>query len=124
MTKRIVLLALSACAGVGLVFSQHAASGPGPDQPLAALITTDYDEQITGQTWFGREEVSIVVEIDPHELEAGKYWLEMHMLSGDEQFFQMERSDVTENSYWVDYEDFGGLQPSQEVFGTVRDLPW
>ena len=97
---------------------------PGPDQPIAAMIVTGYDEQITGQRWFSREEVSVEVGFEPFELQPGKYWLEMHMLSGNAQFFQMERLDVTENSYWVDYEDFGGLQPSGFVFGEQRDLAW
>ena len=37
MTKRTVLLALLGCAGIGLLFSQPAASGPGPDRALPEI---------------------------------------------------------------------------------------
>ena len=97
---------------------------PGPDQPIATLKVISYEEQETGRMLFSRPELLILVGCEPYFLQPGKYWLEMHMVSSKTSFAQLERSEVTENSYWVDYEDFGGLQPSQFVFGSIRDLAW
>src|SRR5690606_36829119 len=94
----------------------------GPLDPSAQMVVTGFNEQETGRVWDSRPEVRITVAHNPYRLSEGRYWIEMHMLAGDAEFFQMQRGEIRGESYWVDYHDLGGLQPSVNVFGVREDL--
>jgi hypothetical protein len=110
-------------AGSEFVVQFRADSGGSPGAVFATPSETSYAETATGRTWFGRPETQIVTTFDDVELTPGTYWVEGWTgASAPENFFWMAKTSITGSQCWVDYSDYGGLQPGSNIFGTQYDL--
>jgi hypothetical protein len=98
-------------------------NGGQPGTEIETSVTVSYSETATGRVWFNRQETEIVYTFDPITLSAGTYWCEgWTTAAAPENNFWMARLSLWGSECWVDYEDFGGLQPGSNVFGTEYDV--
>ncbi len=101
--------------------------GPGVAGPGAVIATANvrfYAETGSGREAFGRYEAASIAEFDPIVLGAGRYWLEWAVVGPDNNFVLANQGAIRDNQCWVDYQDGGGMQPSQLLFGIAYDLTW
>ena len=101
--------------------------GGAPGAPIMTLATALVSETPTGRTWFGRPEFWLEVAVAPTVIPAGTYWLEMHVVGPENAFAMAHANDgigaeIIGAPVWVNYEDFGGLQPGIIVFGVDYGL--
>jgi len=56
-------------------------------------------------------------------LDAGKYWFEGAICGNDANYWLMHDTILC-SECWVNYSDFGGLQPGSQVHGIKKDMSW
>jgi hypothetical protein len=95
--------------------------GQPSSNPGAVTTGHVYIETATGRTWFSRPESEMKLQFDPITLSPGTYWF-YGFVVGPENCFMMARSTITLSPCWLDYADYGGLQPGINVFGVDYDL--
>ncbi len=83
---------------------------------IATATITGYSEMGTGVTWFDRPGAESWATFDDIALGAGTYWIEATIV-GPENDFWLVRNEVTMSECWVNYDDFGGLQPGSAFRG-------
>ncbi|MCU0304378.1 MAG: hypothetical protein MUC56_10015 [Thermoanaerobaculales bacterium] len=101
--------------------------GPGVDGPGAVVATATvrfFVDSKSGREAFGRFEALSIAEFDPIVLTGGRYWVEWAVIGPDNSFALANGGAIRDNQCWVDYQDAGGLQPSQTFWGTPYDLSW
>jgi hypothetical protein len=110
-------------SGYGFELSFRQDAGGAPGDVFATPEVATYEEIATGRFWFGRAEYRANIGFERAIiLTPGWYWFEGTVL-GPENSFSMNRRDVIGSEAWVNYEDFGGLQPGSELFnGEYEDL--
>jgi hypothetical protein len=105
--------------GAELRFYNDSANSPGT--PITSTMTsTSYSETATGNVNFSRPEYRAVAAFPSTTLTAGRYWTDATVVGPENNFW--ETAAVREQQVWVDYADFGGLQPGQNVFGVQYDV--
>ena len=93
-----------------------------PGSNIATATTVSYAETGTGRSWFSRPEFEIEYVYEPITLSEGTYWIYGYVI-GPENCFWMAKQDVIwGTAAWVDYADYGGLQPGFNIFGSDYDL--
>jgi hypothetical protein len=105
-------------AGLQLMFLSDAGGAPGV--PVATANITMYSEVGTGVTYFSRPGAASWVDFDPIPLGAGTYWFEATIVGPENNFWLT--TSVKNSPCWVNYADFGGLQPGANVFGVDADI--
>ena len=110
-------------SGVGMDIAIREDADGTPGSILYHVFTEDYSEEATGRTMFSRPEYLAWTRFGPVVLPPGRYWFEAAVV-GPENNFWLVHGDVTWDACWVNYDDFGGLQPGSEVFGVDADLAW
>ena len=111
-------------SGFGAEFSIVEDAAGTPTGPVVGVANvTSYAEAGTGRTWFGRPEGEITIGYDPIFVPEGVHWVNFNVI-GPENAFAMVKATVTLTEVWVDYEDFGGLQPGTAIFGVPADLAY
>jgi hypothetical protein len=110
-------------SGTGLEMLIRADSAGTPGAVLTTLSPTGYTEVATGRIWFGRPEAESHANLGGANLTAGTYWFEFTIVGPDNNF-AMVKATLTGQECWVNYDDFGGLQPGSAIFGVQADLTW
>ena len=105
--------------GMELLFRSDAGGAPG--NVIATANITSYSEMATGQTYFARPGAVSWVTFDDIALDAGTYWFEAAIF-GPEHDHWLVHTALTGSECWVNYDDFGGLQPGSNVYGVPADL--
>lgn len=107
--------------GAEILFRADSAGSPGAI--IATGNVTGWSEVATGRNWFGRPEERATATFDAVPLGPGTYWVE-YLPIGPENSFGMVRSGITGSQCWINYDDYGGLQPGSYVFAKQADLSW
>jgi hypothetical protein len=104
--------------GMELLFRHDNGGTPGAVAAVANI--TSYMEQATGNVYFGRPGAVSWVDFDPIDLGPGTYWFEATIVGPENNFWLTANQNG--NECWVNYDDFGGLQPGQNIFGVTSDI--
>jgi len=100
-------------------FYDDATNAPGT--PVTTIVTTtSYAEVATGNVVFNRPEAESTAVFPAQTLSAGRYWTDATIVGPENNFWLT--AAVIDNPCWVDYADFGGLQPGINVFGVDYDI--
>jgi len=102
-------------------------AGGAPGAVIQTLTATVVSEVPTGRIYFGRPDYIIGVSFDDLTLDPGTYWLEMHVIGPENAFANAMANDgngdeIIGAPIWVNYEDYGGLQPGINIFGSDYGL--
>lgn len=105
-------------SGTGVELRLYSDDGGQPGSPITALIELrSYEEYAT----FNENEALSIAGLETVTLEAGTYWTDATIIGPENNFWETaEIANGTE--VWVDYADFGGLQPGSTVFGVAYDI--
>lgn len=108
-------------SGTGLEIRFHDDAGDMPGAAITDwLSATSYAEEATGNTFFSRPEAESVADFPIQSFTEGRYWADATIVGFDNNFWLT--SPVIENECWVDYSEFGGLQPGSDIFGGSADI--
>ncbi len=107
-------------AGSAMNLNFFADAGGAPGAYIATASQTGYSEVLSGNNWFGRDEVVNHSTFSPIVLGAGTYWVEMQIV-GVENVFHMVHAGVTGSECWVNYADIG-TGPGSAFFGAAADM--
>ena len=107
-------------SGSGMELSFRSDAGGAPGNVIATANITSYSEMGTGVTWFSRPGAESWVTFDDIALGAGTYWFEGTIVGPENNFWLT--ADVRNEPCWVNYDDFGGLQPGRDIFGVDSDI--
>src|SRR5690606_39873010 len=107
-------------SGTGLEILFRADNGGQPGAEITTLLNGSLTEAATGRSWFGRAEVESESTFSTVSLGAGRYWFEATIVGPDNNFWMT--APVIGSPMWVNYADFGGLQPGFNIFGIDYDL--
>jgi hypothetical protein len=97
-------------------------SSGSPGSVIATPSMTSFSDTATGRTWFSRPETQVVTTFDDVSLSPGTYWVEAWLGASAENFFWMAMETIQGSACWVDYSDYGGLQPGSNIFGSDYDM--
>jgi hypothetical protein len=89
--------------------------GGEPGEPFFWPGLLAYEEIPTEELLGDRTVIDVRQQVVPFVIEADVFWLEMHIVGSDHGYQLM--THVIGQEGWVNYEDFGGLQPGSDVFG-------
>lgn len=109
--------------GTGAEIIFHADSAGSPGAVVATAVVTGWSEVATGRSWFGRAEDRVTALFDTVTLGPGTYWVEFLPI-GPQNSYCMIRQSITGSQCWVNYADYGGLQPGSSMFEVGADLSW
>jgi len=91
--------------------------------PVATATNTVYSEADAGMGQaFGREIVDMGVTFDTIHLDPGHYWVKYGPVPNTEPNGFVLTASQNDCACWVDYADFGGLQPGINIFGVDSDV--
>ncbi len=107
-------------AGTGMNISFYADAAGTPGAFIATTSSTGYSEALSGNNWFGRDEVVNHATFSPVVLGAGTYWVEMQIVNVENDF-HMVHAGTTGSEAWVNYADIG-TGPGSVFFGTAADM--
>lgn len=107
-------------AGFRMNLNFYTDAGGAPGAHLGTASQTGYSEVLSGNNWFGRDEVINHSTFNPIVLGPGTYWVEMQIV-GVENVFHMVHAGVTGNEAWVNYSDIG-TGPGSGFFGAPADM--
>jgi hypothetical protein len=108
-------------SGTGMEIRFYSDAGDQPGAPITPIMTsTHYAESATGNIHFSRPEYKAVSTIPAVVLTAGRYWTDAAVVGPENNFW--ETAEIIDNECWVDYADFGGLQPGSHVNGVSYDI--
>lgn len=104
-------------AGFGAVVRIHEDVDGRPGVPiLPRRFAISYEEIPTIHS----PKYQALARFEPMALWSGRYWIEATVLGPENNFW--ETTAVNMEEVWVNYEDFGGLRPGSEVFGTEYEI--
>ncbi len=108
-------------SGMELLFRSDAGGAPG--EVVATANITSYSEVGSGVTYFSRPGAESWVSFDEIQLPGGTYWFEATIVGPENNFWIILAPDPRLGSdCWVNYDDFGGLQPCRQIFDEPADL--
>jgi len=96
--------------------------GCDPTTLITGTTNTSYTETDLGFQAFSREAVLLEVTFNTVHLDEGHYWVEMKPVAGSDDNGFILTTAVKDCPCWVDYADFGGLQPGINIFGVDSDV--
>lgn len=121
MTWRHEWYSLPPGSGTGFEIRFYDDAGNAPGTPITSVTSsTSYSEVATGGVYFSRQEAESVAGFAGQVLTAGNYWTDATIVGPENSFWNT--APIINNPVWIDYADYGGLQPGINVFGVDYDI--
>jgi len=96
--------------------------GCNPTTVVATTTSTSFTETDLGFQAFSREAEMMEVTFANVHLDPGHYWVKLEPVAGSDDNGFILTAAQNDCACWVDYADFGGLQPGINIFGLDSDI--